>query len=704
MKNKKNSFRLSSKLFSAILGASLFIGFVLTGFQIWLDYQRTQRDIARLGPDVAHILQYPTLEAAYRLDKVMARRVLEAAFVRPYLTSARIRSDSGMLAELSRDPRPLALRGLSTRLFGADLHHETVLDSTMTGEQDALGRPRQVYGSLELVIDPAPPGLEFLNRAMLAMLAGLLQSVGFALLLYAIIHGLITRPLEGLIRSLGDIDPRKPGKHKLQAPEGHEHDELGIWVDTCNRLLEAVEEYNRQRRLAEANVERLSNYDSLTELPNRSLLLKQLETLEGAREEGLDTALLYLGLDDFSSVNLLHSYRAGDRVLVQLAARLRKALPETALLSRVGGDQFCAVLRGADDQEARRIASQLVKVAHAPFEIHDQQLQLSATVGIACFPRDAMTPELLLKNAEQVMLLGKSTGGSSVSIYSEMADQRQRAAKQLEKDLLGAVVNQQLQLMFQPQVDLRTGQISGFEALLRWNHPTRGRVSPDEFIQMAEANRAVIPIGRWVLETACRMLARWTDAGFGHVGMSVNLSTVQLHHTGMLDDLERILGQHGLPSGSLTLEITETAVMEDLESSIGVLKDIHALGVRLAVDDFGTGYSSLSYLRRMPIDEVKLDRSFLAEANLQGNGIKIVESIIHLSHTLGLDVIAEGTETPDQVTLLQKCHCNRAQGYYFSEPVGEQDVLPLLRGDARLRHPLLAHEPAPLDAPSVTDA
>lgn len=717
MIKKKNSFQLSTKLFLAIMGASLSMGVVLTSVQISFDYYNTSKRLGELGSETVQMIRFPAFEAARNNDAGMARKVMEGLFAKPYVSEAIITNSSGQtLGRAIRNRTPTAYSWLSDHFFGdARFYSLPLAADTVVGSQgpgiapssglasssgrapssEIVSSPETLpptMGTLSLKLDAAHNGSQFMSRALTTLYAGLFQSIGFGLILYGIIHGLITRPLAELIRSISEIDPRRPGKSVLRTPMGHDDDEIGTWVESCNVMLEAVAEYGRQRRLAEANVERLTNYDSLTELPNRSLFLKRLEVLT-LRADNNGTALFYIGLDDFSSVNLLHSYRVGDRVLITLAERLRKCHPDEALLARVGGDQFCMAISKINETQARELGESLLQLVQQTVVSAGQSLSVFATIGVAFYPRDALTPELLLKNAEQVMLLGKSSGGNRVHFYSEIADHRQRASKQLEKDLLIAVENDQLCLVFQPQVNLFTGQIAGVEALLRWDHPNRGMISPDDFILLAESNRAVIPIGLWVLDNACKSLAQWHDAGFNDLALSINISAVQLHHPGMIHDLERILHHYGLPAGSITLEITESSVMEDLEAAIATMYEIHALGVRLAIDDFGTGYSSLSYLRRMPIDEVKLDRSFFTDLDGHINGIKIVEAMIQLGHSLNLQVVAEGTETPAHVELLQKCRCDRAQGFYYSEPRKADDFLALLSGKIALRTSSVAPSP-----------
>lgn len=687
MKNKKNKLRLSTRLFVTTMVASLVMGLALTALQIFIDYYSTRDRLSQLGAETVLMLRYPAIEAAHNRDARMARRVLEGLFAKPYVSEARlILKDGTTLASLSRPSDTPAHHWLSDQVFGSTLRHSMTLDWTEVASSPGQRQERisSAVGTLALTLDAAHSGSRFISRAITSLWAGALQATGFGLILYYIIHGLVTRPFGQLTRAIREIDPRQAEKSVLKPPRGHEDDEIGTWVAQCNQMLEAVAEYGRQRRLAEANVERLANYDPLTELPNRRLFLKRLEEIQRSMPPDSGMALLYFGLDDFGSVNLLHSYRVGDQVLIVLAERLRRNLPKDALIARVGGDQFCIAVTHFNATQARELGEYLLSLACQPHTLPSQALTLSATIGIAFYPRDAKTAELLLKHAEQAMLSGKPAGGNQVHFYSEIASHRLRANKQLEKDLLLAVENNELNLMFQPQVNLATGKIAAVEALVRWNHPQRGPVSPDEFIALAESNRAVIPIGVWVLDHACEALASWHAAGFTELGLSVNISAIQLHHAGLLQDLKRILQRFALPPASLTLEITETAVIEDLEASIHVLEGIQALGVRLAMDDFGTGYSSLSYLRRMPVDEVKLDRSFFIDIGTQPSSVKIVEAIIHLGHSLNLQVVAEGTESPAHVELLQKCGCDRAQGYYYSEPRHANDVLALLQGSLPL--------------------
>ena len=465
----------------------------------------------------------------------------------------------------------------------------------------------------------------------------------------------------------------RPAQNQLDPPRGHEDDELGTWVQKINDLFNAIEKYNSKRRVAEAHVERLSNYDMLTELPNRTMLVRRIEqSIQEATGDQHIFAVLYCALDDFKSVNLLHSYHAGDKLLLTLADRFRADLDPSHTIARVGGDVFAMVIPGlGNDYAAADVAQKVLDCVRRPFRLDNHNINLSATIGITIYPHDAATADQLLKNAENVMQLAKSQGGNHYQFYVANVDQRIRQTKVLEKQLATAAADEQLQLMFQPQIDLETGEVRGAEALVRWQHPEHGMISPVEFIPLAERTGAIVAIGEWVLRNACHALRRWLEAGFSRLTISVNVSAIQLHQSDFVYTVQRVVQESGIPPQHLMLEITETAVMDNVDAAIRILKQMKEIGVQLAVDDFGTGYSSLSYLKKMPMDEIKIDRAFVQDMLEDPDNGTIVDAVVQLGHSLGLAVIAEGTETLDQIRYLQECACDAAQGYYYSRPVNE---------------------------------
>lgn len=667
MQRKLNS-RLSNKLFFAVMGTALLLGLLLSVVQVMLDARNARLQLEKDAQQVLAMMLEPAAKAARYRDHALAEQVVQGLFQNPSVFFAAITMPGQPpLASALRETSDYSYRFLITSVFGQTLSYSL-----------ALGDPPA--GFLEVGIDPSDAADAFIARSRTVFLTGIVQASLFGGVLYLIFQGLIARPMTSLLGSLEGIDPMRPTQNKLDAPQGHDDDELGAWVHKINDLFKAIEKYNSKRRVAEAHVERLSNYDMLTELPNRNQLLRRVEqSIQDANERNDLFAVLFCALDDFKSVNLLHSYHAGDKLLLTLADRFRAELGPSHTVARVGGDVFAIILTGLQNHyQAADMAQRVLDNVRQPFSFDNQSIRVSATIGITIYPHDAATSEQLLKNAENVMQLAKSQGGNGYQFYVANVDQKIRQAKVLEKELASAVEDGQLELAFQPQVNLITGEVRGAEALVRWRHPERGLVSPSEFIPLAERTGVITQIGEWVLEKACQALQRWHAQGLDHLTLSVNLSANQLHQTGIVNTIRQLLEHTGVPPHFLVLELTETAIMNNVDLAIRLLRQIKQLGVQLGIDDFGTGYSSLAYLKKMPMDEIKIDRSFVQDMLEDPDNGTIVDAIIQLGHSLNLSVIAEGTETLDQIRYLQECECDVAQGYYYSQPVSEEALLILL--------------------------
>ncbi len=679
MQRKLNS-RLSNKLFFAVMGTAMLLGLLLSVVQIMLDARNARKTLEQNTQEILSMMQEPATEAAFSLDRALAQQVVEGLFQNTAVFYAAISvPNEAPLASSYRERQTIRYRSLMNSIFGQDLSYSLELKGYAVAE-DSNSTP-VVYGHLEVSIDPSNAALAFIERSQNVFVSGLAQAIFFGFVLYLIFQGLIARPMTTLLGSLEDIDPMRPAQNKLDAPHGHEDDELGAWVHKINDLFKAIEKYNSKRRVAEAHVERLSNYDMLTELPNRNLLLRRIEqSIQEANAQNNMFAVLYCALDDFKSVNLLHSYHAGDKLLLMLADRFRAELDPAHTVARVGGDVFAIVLPGLNNHyQAADVAQRILDNVRRPFRLDNNTIKVSSTIGITIYPHDAATSEQLLKNAENVMQLAKSEGGNRYQFYVANVDQKIREAKVLEKQLATAVDDGQLELVFQPQVNLLSGEVRGAEALVRWHHPERGLVPPNEFIPLAERTGAIVAIGEWVLQKSCECLRKWHNDGISHLTISVNVSPVQLHQSDIVSAVRTHLEASGVPPQHLVLELTETAVMDNVDLAIRLLKQIKAIGVQLAIDDFGTGYSSLSYLKKMPMDEIKIDRSFVQDMLEDPDNGTIVDAIIQLGHSLNLSVIAEGTETLDQIKYLQECECDVAQGYYYSQPLSEDGFTALLQ-------------------------
>jgi len=680
--------RLSNRLFFAVLTTALLVGLAISGVQILLDVQSAQDNLEKQAKQLLAMMREPATQSAYNLDKAMAAQVIEGLFQNEAIFYAAIKTETEPSLATNKKPlKNFKYRGLSNFLFGQSLYFSLPLEGkikTRMSDQTKYVTATAHYGVLEINIDPSYATQALTERGFQIIYSGLLQSMLFGLVLYLIFHGMITRPMAKMTKSLESIDPLQPSRVPLEAPKGHEFDEMGTWVNKINGLFSSIESHNNQRRVAEAHVERLSNYDMLTELPNRMLLNKRIEqSILEADEKNAIFAVLWCALDDFNSVNLLHSYNAGDRLLLSLSERLQHEMQSIHTISRIGGDVFSLVLPITNTHlDAAKSAQRVLELIRRPFQIDEIQLSITSSIGISVYPHDGATSDELLKHAENVMQLAKAQGGNRYQFFVESVDEKIKETKRLEKALSVALNEDQFSLLFQPQIDLSNMKISGAEALVRWHHPEKGLVPPDEFIPLAENNQTIIAIGKWIIDESCRALSLWHNAGFSHLTISINVSAIQLHQSNLIRVLKDAIKKYQLNPNTIVLEITETAVMSNLDAAVRMLKHIKQIGIQIAIDDFGTGYASLNHLKRLPFDKVKVDKSFIEDMLDSPENATIVRAIIKLGHNLNMEVIAEGTETLDQIKYLQECECDFAQGYYYSRPVNSNQVISLLRKDS----------------------
>jgi diguanylate cyclase (GGDEF)-like protein len=425
----------------------------------------------------------------------------------------------------------------------------------------------------------------------------------------------------------------------------------------------------------------LASYDRLTGLPNRALFLKQLEhTLRQTRHRSGDRfGIVWIDLDQFKQINSKFGKAAGDRVLIIVARRLRRGLPPNSLLARVGGNEFAILKRQLAASSADQLAERLQAKLAAPIQLHGQTVHITASIGLA-LSKGYIWADDLRKDAQIAMYHAKRQGRGHHTLFHPDMRAQSLVATELEADLRLALEREELQLYYQPLISLAVGQITGFEALLRWQHPDRGLVYPSEFIPLAEETGLIGSIGHWVLQQACTQLCYWQKQFPNALPliMSVNLSGKQFSQPDLLQQIQQVLQITGLNGQDLKLEITESMLMDDFEAAIATLQHIKSLNVRLGIDDFGTGYSSLSHLYHFPTDTLKLDRSFIRRIGADPDNDEIVRTIISLAHNLGMTVIAEGIETPRQLAFLRSHRCNYGQGYLFSEPLDVQDTEALL--------------------------
>lgn len=441
-----------------------------------------------------------------------------------------------------------------------------------------------------------------------------------------------------------------------------------------------------ERKAAAARLQHLACHDPLTDLPNREgLHERMMQVLGTAKRNRKILCLMLIDLDNFKAINDMPGHLIGDQVLVQVARRLVKATRQSDIVARTGGDEFVILLPDVESSgDAAHVAKMILKSLSEPLLINGEELHTSASIGICLYPDDAINGDDLLKKADVAMYHAKAEGRGNYQFFTEALQQAALRRNSIEKDLRIALERQQFMLYYQPQLDLRTGQLMGVEALVRWQHPGRGMVSPVEFIPVAEETGLIIPIGDWVLQEACRQLADWRARGIQHIRMSVNLAARQFSDPKLPARVREIMDKHALPSASLDLEVTESMTMGSPADATEMMKILTGHGYSLSLDDFGTGYSSLTYLKLFPISTLKIDRSFVKDIETDPDDASICDITVLLAHKLGMKVIAEGVETEAQLKYLLSIGCEKIQGYLISKPLPADQAEHFIRNTPRL--------------------
>ncbi|OLS59399.1 Phytochrome-like protein cph2 [Pseudomonas putida] len=678
----KNS--LSVKLLRVVLLSALIVGVVLSCAQIVFDAYKTRQAVASDAQRILDMFRDPSTQAVYSLDREMGMQVIEGLFQDQAVRMASIgHPNETMLAEKSRPLQDNQTRWLTDLILGQE--------RSFTTQLVGRGPYSEYYGDLSITLDTASYGQSFIFSSVIIFISGVLRALAMGLVLYLVYHWLLTKPLSRIIEHLTQINPDRPSEHQLPLLKGHETNELGLWINTHNQLLASIERNTHLRHEAENSLLRMAQYDFLTGLPNRQQLQQQLDKiLVDAGRLQRRVAVICVGLDDFKGINEQFSYQAGDQLLLALADRLRAHSGRLGALARLGGDQFALVQADIEQPyEAAELAQSILDDLEAPFALDLQEIRLRATIGITLFPEDGDSTEKLLQKAEQTMTLAKSRSRNRYQFYIASVDSEMRRRRELEKDLREALSRNQLYLVYQPQISYRDQRVVGVEALLRWQHPELGMVPPDQFIPLAEQNGNIVVIGEWVLDQACRQLREWHDQGFTELRMAVNLSTVQLHHSELPRVVNNLLQVYRLPPRSLELEVTETGLMEDISTAAQHLLSLRRSGALIAIDDFGTGYSSLSYLKSLPLDKIKIDKSFVQDLLEDDDDATIVRAIIQLGKSLGMQVIAEGVETAEQEAYIVAQGCHEGQGYHYSKPLPARELTAFLKQAQRTQASIL---------------
>lgn len=483
---------------------------------------------------------------------------------------------------------------------------------------------------------------------------------------------------------------KNPESPTIQPSPYNSSDEIGAAIELTQKLiLQNAENICNLKSTAEDKIHKLAYYDSLTGLPNRALFVQKLS--EAARnidvEDGGRFAVIALDLDHFKDINDSMGHNVGDAILRAVGKKLRAALPESAVVARAGEDEFALMMPLVSDAlTARDVAERVIGVIRSqPFKVFNEEFQVRASVGVSTFPDDGSDPDLVLKHADIALNRAKEEGRDTIKEYSEDFDRAVQERFQMLRDLRDALEHDQLQLYYQPQLDLKTGRVIGAEALLRWWKPDNSKeggsfISPVQFIPVAEQSGLIVPIGQWVLAKACRTAASLKKNHGIDIRIAINVSGNQFVQSDICGDVTKMLQETGLDPKNIELEVTESVFMDDIQQTVQILHNLHSIGVELAIDDFGTGYSSLSYLSQFPIDRLKIDQSFVRNALNDKENASIARTIINLGHSLDLKVIAEGVETKDHEAFLMAHGCDEVQGYRYSKPVPEEQLIAFVQG------------------------
>jgi diguanylate cyclase (GGDEF)-like protein len=563
-----------------------------------------------------------------------------------------------------------------------------------------------------------------LKSYLLILGLALIASGAVAILLASRLQRFISGPILGLVATSRRVSFEK--NYTIRATRGGD-DELGRLVDSYNEMLEQIQQRDKelerhrehlddkiaartkeleqvieelqdeisQRERAEEQIRFLADYDVLTGLPNRRLLRERLEgaIAGGPRHEGRPLALLFLDLDRFKEINDSWGHAMGDNLLEQVAVRLVGCVRDSdhvarsdeaeppSTVSRQGGDEFTVLLTGiSSGHDASRVATRILEALQHPFTLPDRDVVIGASIGIAVFPEDGTDSETLFKHADTAMYHAKENGRNDFEYFSDYMKAAALGKLTMEGDLRTAIEEEQFFLHYQPQVDMKTGEVIEVEALIRWQHPEKGLVSPGDFIPAAEECGLITRMGDWVLKEACRQCAEWNANASRPIRVAVNVSSHQFRKRLIFDSVLEALNESGLDATLLELEVTESGMLENEETAIETLARLKDRGVRVALDDFGTGYSSLSYLQRLPLDSLKIDRSFITDLDVGEENHSIVAAIITMAHGLGLEVVAEGVETTRQRIILNAWGCDVGQGFLYSRPVTPDEIAEMLEG------------------------
>lgn len=647
--------------------AAFVIGFAITAVEFgWTATRERAIAVDRVG-EVAMLMDGTATTAAWTLDQNLGAQVLDGILKVRAVGWAEIQLDNGtVLSRRTQTPRDQTLiqRTAQSLLFV----DQPVVDRTLRSPDERRGR--QPFARLRIGIDTAEVTDGFLDYAARTLVVGILRNLLIGLAMAVVFHRLLTRPLVRIGHAVSRIDPERPRSQPLPMPRGHADDELGYVVARFNETLTLLDREHGELR-------RMATRCALTGLANRALVIDRIgHAIHLAGRSNGRLAVLYVDLDRFKRINDSLGHTVGDALLCRVAERLSETVRRSDTVGRLGGDEFMVVLeRVADSDEAAVVAGRLLDALAGLTLVEEHRVHIDASIGIALYPDDGTDEQGLMRMADAAMQVAKTDGGGRFVFYTRDMTDRAMARLRMEACLRDATLQRGFELAYQPKIDAIDGRLTGFEALIRWRHEGV-MVPPMEFIPVAEDTGLIIDIGAWVLDEACRTAARWA-LDHGPVPVAVNVSARQLADATFAELVENTLRRHGTRPELLEIEITETVIMKDVRNHLPTLNRLRSLGVRIAIDDFGTGYSSLAYLRQLPVDVLKIDRSFVTDLP---HAPDIASTVIGLAQRLFLATVAEGVETVEQQRWLAEAGCNCLQGYLISRPLSADAAEAMVMG------------------------
>ncbi|MFY7976091.1 MAG: putative bifunctional diguanylate cyclase/phosphodiesterase [Rubrivivax sp.] len=633
---------------------AIAVAVLLPTLMLWQVEQRLARDtqaplIDQGRQSTLTIAASSMVEPLWSLDEPAIQSALRRLLDSPGVDSVRLTEKNNPLSKPVMLVRP-----------GAQQGQGVVLSTRISREGEALG-------DLEIWFDPHQLDAALAERSRAtAMLAALQVLVG-AMALLAVLTYRLLKPIQQLKQQASDIASR------IDVPPvaWDRADELGQLGQHLNDVHAQIDGLFDQLETQKAELEKIALHDGLTGLPNRALFRELTRgAVASAARDGGKLALLFIDLDRFKAVNDSLGNAAGDALLLEVARRLKQGVRASDVVCRHSGDEFTVLLRDTNLlDELAATAERLLKAVEEPVALDRRDVQVSASIGIALYPDDAQAADELMQHADTAMYAAKHLGKARYSFYRAEFNQQLQATMQLERELKQALARDEFVLHYQPQVSAADGRLVGCEALIRWNHPQRGMVAPGQFIAAAEACGLIGDLGAWTIRAACAQAASWRAKGTNFGSIAVNVSALEFRHHRLVDTLTQAMSDHGVQPHELEIEITESVLMTDTDTTQRIVERLHALGLRLAVDDFGTGYSSLAYLKRLRPSKIKIDRSFVKGLPDDENDCVLVRAVLQLAGAMGISVVAEGVETPAQQHFLRQNGCQVLQGYLLGRPM-----------------------------------